>query len=106
MMLDQNLASQHPSERFELQVALRRIARAVALLPSVPFARIIGRVDPRLAIARDIAHARRRRTAAPAIDALRLLTTRALQTIRPPRDFNPLTGARRTIFEGAATPPQ
>src|SRR3546814_6129849 len=59
MILDQNLASQHPSERFELQVALRRIARAVALLPSVPFARIIGRVDPRLAIARDIDHARR-----------------------------------------------
>src|SRR3546814_3976228 len=45
MILDQNLASQHPSERFELQVALRRIARAVALLPSVPLDRKSTRLN-------------------------------------------------------------
>src|SRR3546814_15730222 len=78
--------------------------RSVALRPSVPFALIIGRVDPRRAIARDIAHARRRRTAAPAIDALRILTARDLQPIGRPREFHPLHGDRRNIFERDATP--
>src|SRR3546814_2921469 len=57
-----------------------------------------------LAIARDIAHARRRRTAAPAIDALRILTARDLQPIGRPREFHPLHGDRRNIFERDATP--
>src|SRR3546814_2494154 len=57
-----------------------------------------------LAIARDIAHARRRRTAAPAIDALRILTARYLQPIGRPREFHPLHGDRRNIFERDATP--
>src|SRR3546814_16196806 len=63
VILDENLALQHPCKRFELQIALRGIPVPAVILPLVTLARIVGGVDPRLAIARDVTHPRRRSAA-------------------------------------------
>src|SRR3546814_9632287 len=81
MILNQNFALQNPGQRFELKIALWRIAGAAALFPLGPAARIILCIDPRLAIPGDIAHAGGGRTAARAIDALGILAARHFQAI-------------------------
>src|SRR3546814_2984184 len=59
VILDENLALQHPCKRFELQIALRGIPVPAVILPLVTLARIVGGVDPRLALARDVTTPRR-----------------------------------------------
>src|SRR3546814_7247571 len=51
--------------------SLRGIPVPAVILPLVPLARIVGGVDPRLAIARDVTHPRRRCAALATIDPLR-----------------------------------
>src|SRR3546814_15564828 len=91
VIVDQDVARQHPGERLHRQVAIDRLA-AVALL-------LVGdRLGPGRAVDSDITHAGRRHPALGAINPLRILAARHFPAIGRTGNFHPLYRARRTIL--------
>src|SRR3546814_5129467 len=84
--------------------SLRGIPVPAVILPLVPLARIVGGVDPRLAIARDVTHPRRRCAALATIDPLRILAARDLEAIGRARELHALRRHRRNILQRHRSP--
>ena len=96
VIVDEDVAAQHLGERLEPEIARRRLALVVGV-PLVPLAAVLLGLDPRGAIAGDVAHARRR--AARRVDALRILAARHLQSVLRAGKLHPLHGARRNDLQ-------
>src|SRR3546814_16634227 len=94
-----SLPIRRSSDLFELPIALRGIPFPAVILPLVPLARIVGGVDPRLAIARDVTHPRRRCAALATIDPLRILAARDLEAIGRARELHALSRHRRNLLQ-------
>src|SRR5690242_17547257 len=99
MVVDEDVAAQHFRERLQAEVALRRIA-LMRLVPLVPLTAVSLRLNPRRAIAGDVAHPRRR--AAVRIYALRILAARHLEPVLRAGKLHSLCSARGNDFENDA----
>ncbi|MCY1172326.1 hypothetical protein D9M73_124590 [compost metagenome] len=97
VVLDQNLARQHPCQRIHGDVAAGDFA--AVLLIFVPFALIFGGARPGLAVDCDIAHAGRGFTAFGAINALRILAARHFEAVGRAGELHALFGAGIDVLD-------
>ena len=82
-----------------IENAFQRLLAQIALLA------VIGlRIQPHLAVDREIAHAGRRHPATAAIDALGVLPARHLHPVRRAGELHPLHGARGYVLERDRAP--
>ena len=96
VVVNEDVAAQHLSERLVAEVARRWIAFVVGV-PFVPFAAILLGRDPRGAVARHVSHSRGR--APIRVDAFRVLATGHLESVLGAREFHPLHRAGGNDFE-------
>src|SRR6185503_12140514 len=87
MIVDQNISTQHFGERFEAEIARRRIAFACRI-PIVPLATIAFSLNPGGAITSHVTHPRRWSTLL--IDTLRVLAAGHLQAVLGAGKFHSL----------------
>jgi len=92
MVVDENIAVEHPGQCFLAEIAFRRLG-VVAL------AAIFLRIDPGLPFEREAAHASGRHPVATAIYALRILAAGHFHAIRRAGEFHRLHRPRWNIFQ-------
>ncbi len=110
VVLHQDRAVQDPDQRLEPEIALGRLlALAVLVLLGVggvvlPALAVVLGADPRLAVAGDVAHARRGRLAMLAVDPLGILAAGHFQPVRRAGKLHRVDAEGRHVLDGDAAP--